>query len=154
NRTNVNVQELAVKSFLERDRDAAFQACALDPLAAATVGLDDLKRMTAELFEANARWLEGYESGLPSSTPAAEPVGAAGRRGRRPGRSRGARGGSGAPDPRTGARGGSTWAEPAAPPGRGGRREEGSRWTAGGSSGDGIGAGGGGSAAGASSGRR
>jgi alpha-galactosidase len=80
NRTNVNVQELAVQSFLERDRDAAFQACALDPLAAATVGLDDLKKMTAELFEANARWLEGYESRLPSSSPpAAEPVGAAGR---------------------------------------------------------------------------
>jgi alpha-galactosidase len=80
NRTNVNVQELAVKSFLERDKDAAFQACALDPLAAATVGLDNLKQMTAELFEANARWLEGYESRLPAARPPApEPAGAAGR---------------------------------------------------------------------------
>jgi alpha-galactosidase len=72
NRTNVNVQELAVQGFLRRDRDAVFQACALDPLASATVGLDDMRQMVDELFEANARWLDGFEPRLPPvSTPLA-----------------------------------------------------------------------------------
>src|SRR5439155_23103160 len=48
NRTNVNVQELAVKGFLDRDKDAVFQACALDPLASATVAIDDIHSMVEE----------------------------------------------------------------------------------------------------------
>ncbi len=60
NRTNVNVQELAVKGFLQRDRQAIHQACALDPLGAATTSLDDMRSMVNELFEANARWLDGW----------------------------------------------------------------------------------------------
>jgi alpha-galactosidase len=78
NRTNVNVQELAVKGFLERDRDAVFQACALDPLCAASVGLEDIKRMVGELFEANARWVDGYEWRLPSRPAVPAPAPAAG----------------------------------------------------------------------------
>jgi alpha-galactosidase len=65
NRTNVNVQELAVKGFLQRDKDAIFQACALDPLASATVGIDDIRAMVEELFVANAKWLDGYEARAP-----------------------------------------------------------------------------------------
>jgi alpha-galactosidase len=70
NRTNVNVQELAVRGFLDRDRDAVHQACALDPLAAATTSLDDIRSMVDELFEANARWLDGFAA----RTPAAQGV--------------------------------------------------------------------------------
>ena len=66
NRTNVNVQELAVRGFLDRDRDAVRQACALDPLAAATTGLDDIRSMVDELFEANARWLDGFAARAPA----------------------------------------------------------------------------------------
>ena len=62
NRTNVNVQELAVQGFINRDREAVFQACALDPLAAATTPIDVIRQMVDELFVANARWLDGYES--------------------------------------------------------------------------------------------
>ena len=62
NRTNVNVQELAVQGFLDRDREAIFQACALDPLASASAPIDVIRTMVDELFEANARWLDGYES--------------------------------------------------------------------------------------------
>ncbi|HEX2038015.1 MAG TPA: alpha-galactosidase [Chloroflexota bacterium] len=61
NRTNVNVHELAVRGFLNRDRAAVRQACALDPLTAATTGLDDVRSMVDELFEANARWLDGWK---------------------------------------------------------------------------------------------
>lgn len=62
NRTNVNVQELAVQGFLQRDRGAIFQACALDPLASASAPIDAIRTMVDELFTANAKWLDGYES--------------------------------------------------------------------------------------------
>ena len=62
NRTNVNVHELAAEGFLKRDRAAVFQACAVDPLTAASVAIDDIQRMVDELFTANARWLDGYEA--------------------------------------------------------------------------------------------
>jgi alpha-galactosidase/6-phospho-beta-glucosidase family protein len=56
------VQELAVQGFLQRDREAIFQACALDPLAGASAPIDAIRQMVDELFLANARWLDGYES--------------------------------------------------------------------------------------------
>ncbi|HEX2325646.1 MAG TPA: alpha-galactosidase [Chloroflexota bacterium] len=67
NRTNVNVQELAVQGFLKRDRDAVLQACAVDPLASTSVRWEDLKPMVDELFDASARWVDGYAWTLPSS---------------------------------------------------------------------------------------
>ena len=42
NRTNINVQELAVKAALEGDREAVYQAVALDPLTAAVLTLDEV----------------------------------------------------------------------------------------------------------------
>ncbi|HEV7213728.1 MAG TPA: alpha-galactosidase [Chloroflexota bacterium] len=62
NRTNVNVHELAAEGFLQRDRAAVFQACAVDPLTSASVAIDDIQQMVDELFTANARWLDGYEA--------------------------------------------------------------------------------------------
>ena len=67
NRTNVNVQELAVKGFVNRDRDAIFQAVALDPLAAASISLEAMKEMVDELFNAHSRWVDGFEWHLPST---------------------------------------------------------------------------------------
>ena len=52
NMTNVAVQELAVQAVLDRDKEAAFHACALDPLTAATVSLPDIRKMFEELWEA------------------------------------------------------------------------------------------------------
>ena len=63
NRTNVNVQELAVKGFIDGDRAAVHQACLVDPLASASVRLDDIVKMVDELFEANARWLDRFQTG-------------------------------------------------------------------------------------------
>jgi len=51
-RSNVAVQELAVRALLDRDREAAFHACALDPLTAACVSLPQIRRMFDELWDA------------------------------------------------------------------------------------------------------
>ena len=52
NMTNIAVQELAVRAVLDRDREAAFHACALDPLTAATVSLPDIREMFEKLWAA------------------------------------------------------------------------------------------------------
>jgi len=60
NRSNINLQELAVKAALTADRRAAFQAVALDPLTAAMLSLRETQRMVDELFEAEAEWLPQF----------------------------------------------------------------------------------------------
>jgi len=60
-RTNVNVQELAVKAAMENDREAAFHAVALDPLTAATLSLDKAREMFEELWEAEGDLLAYYK---------------------------------------------------------------------------------------------
>jgi len=51
-RSNVAVQELAVRAVLDKDRGAAFHACCLCPLAAAVAPLDDIRAMFEELWTA------------------------------------------------------------------------------------------------------
>jgi hypothetical protein len=67
NRTNVNVQELAVTGFLRQDGGAVLQAVALDPPAAASISLEAMESMADELFDAHARRVEGYAWRLPST---------------------------------------------------------------------------------------
>ena len=57
NRTNVNVQELAVAAILNGDREAVYQAIALDPLTTTQCSLDEARRMTDEMFTASADYL-------------------------------------------------------------------------------------------------
>lgn len=54
NRTNVNVQTLAVRAALTGDVDSVHHAVALDPLTAALLTLDEACSMTEELLEAHA----------------------------------------------------------------------------------------------------
>ena len=61
NRTNVNVQELAVKAALTGDRDAVYHACALDPLTGAVCTLDEIRSMCDELFDAERKWLPQFK---------------------------------------------------------------------------------------------
>jgi alpha-galactosidase len=56
-RSNIAVQELTVKAALEHDREAAYQAVALDPLTAAVLTLEQARAMTDELFAASKPWL-------------------------------------------------------------------------------------------------
>ena len=53
NRTNLNVQELAVKGFIEQDRELIYRAVQLDPLTASQLTLPEIRQMVDEMFEAD-----------------------------------------------------------------------------------------------------
>jgi alpha-galactosidase len=57
NRTNLNVQEVAVDAMQRRDREAVYWAVQLDPLTAAVCTLDETRKMVDELFAAHEPWL-------------------------------------------------------------------------------------------------
>lgn len=61
NRTNINVQELAVEAALTGSRETAFWAVALDPLTAALLSLDQIRAMFDELWAAEEHLLTAYE---------------------------------------------------------------------------------------------
>jgi alpha-galactosidase len=53
NRTFLNTVELTVKAVLEGDRDHVYQAALLDPNTAATLSIDEIRRMCDELITAH-----------------------------------------------------------------------------------------------------
>jgi alpha-galactosidase len=57
NRSNIGVQELAVKGILESDLESIRQAIKLDPLTAACCTLDEIDDMIDDLLEANAEYV-------------------------------------------------------------------------------------------------
>jgi len=59
-RSNVTVQELAVRGGMTGDRQLVFQAVLHDPLTAAVCGIDDVRQMVDELFAAEAEWLPQF----------------------------------------------------------------------------------------------
>jgi alpha-galactosidase len=67
NRTNVNVQELAVEAALGGDREHVYHAVALDPLTGALLTLPQIRAMVDELFTAEAAWLPDFAT-HPSDT--------------------------------------------------------------------------------------
>ncbi|HPO30519.1 MAG TPA: alpha-glucosidase/alpha-galactosidase [Candidatus Hydrogenedentes bacterium] len=60
NRTNINVQELAVEAALTRSRDRVYQAALLDPHTAAELTIDDIVAMCDALFDAHRDMLPDY----------------------------------------------------------------------------------------------
>ncbi len=60
NRSNIAVQEMAVKAALSADRRLAFHAIAADPLTAAVLSLEETQQMVDEMFAAEARWLPRF----------------------------------------------------------------------------------------------
>jgi alpha-galactosidase len=60
NRTNVAVHELAVRAVLDRDREAAFHAVALDPLTAAVLPLHEIRNMFEEMWQAEGGLLDHF----------------------------------------------------------------------------------------------
>lgn len=62
NRTNVNVQELAVWAALEESKAHIYHAIALDPLTGALLTLDQISAMTGEMLAAEAQWLPTWTS--------------------------------------------------------------------------------------------
>ena len=57
NRTNINVQELAVIGALTVDREAVYHAVMMDPLTSAVLDLDEIRQMVDEMFEAEREYL-------------------------------------------------------------------------------------------------
>ena len=59
NRTNINVQTLAVQAALTGNREHVYHAVAVDPLTAALCTLEQTRSMTDELFAAHHSLLPG-----------------------------------------------------------------------------------------------
>ena len=57
NRTNVNVQELAVEAALTGNPEHVLHAVALDPLTAALLTLSQIRELVGEMLEAERAWL-------------------------------------------------------------------------------------------------
>jgi alpha-galactosidase len=62
NRTNVNVQELAVEAVLTENREHIYHAVALDPLTGAILTLEQTRAMVDDLLDAEAAWLPAFVS--------------------------------------------------------------------------------------------
>ena len=60
NRTNINVQGLAVEAVLAEDREHIYHAVMLDPLTSALLTLEQIRAMVDELIAAEAAWLPSF----------------------------------------------------------------------------------------------
>jgi alpha-galactosidase len=60
NMTNVLVQGLTVEASLTGDPELVMQAVALDPLTASVLTLKEVRDLTAEMLQAEARWLPQF----------------------------------------------------------------------------------------------
>ncbi len=61
NMSNVAVQKLMVEACLQRSREKAYYATALDPLTAGQCDLDQIRAMFDEMWEAEQPWLGEYD---------------------------------------------------------------------------------------------
>lgn len=57
NRSNLNLQELAVRGFVEGDREYIYRAVQLDPLTASKLTLPEIRQMVDEMFEADKEYI-------------------------------------------------------------------------------------------------
>ena len=69
NQSNVTVQRLAVEAGLTGDPEAIMQAVAMDPLTCAVCTLEEIRRMTAEMLEAERPWLPQFKGKTLRATP-------------------------------------------------------------------------------------
>ncbi len=58
--SNLSMFDLGAQAAIERSKELAVHALSLDPLTAAVCGLDEIRKMTHELFDAEKRFLPGY----------------------------------------------------------------------------------------------
>ena len=61
NRLNINVQELAVRGIVEKDKTKVLQAILLDPLTFSMLSIDEIKEMVNEIFKAEKEFMKGYK---------------------------------------------------------------------------------------------
>lgn len=62
NQSNIAVQELAVRAVLDKDKEAAFHACALDPLTRSVCSLDQIRALFDQLWEAEGDLLSFWSA--------------------------------------------------------------------------------------------
>jgi alpha-galactosidase len=70
NMTNVLVQGLTVEASFTGDPELVMQAVALDPLTASVLTLDEIRRMVAEMLEAEAGYLPQFKGRSLRKVPA------------------------------------------------------------------------------------
>ena len=58
--TTARIESLVVEAAMRKDKDAVYHAIAMDPLSSAVCSLDEIRRMTDELFDANRDYLGSY----------------------------------------------------------------------------------------------
>jgi alpha-galactosidase len=61
NQANVNVQELAVRGIVEKDKTKIVHSILLDPLTGAVLTIDEIQQMVEELFQGENEYLKGYK---------------------------------------------------------------------------------------------
>ena len=61
NQSNITVQSLAAQAAIDGDPELAFWAIAMDPLTSTKLTLNECRKMVAEMFEAEAKWLPQFE---------------------------------------------------------------------------------------------
>ena len=70
NMTNINVQRMAVIAGLTSDTEALVQACALDPLTAASnLSLNGIREMASAMLEAERMYMPEFEGKTIRLTP-------------------------------------------------------------------------------------
>jgi len=60
NRTNINVEELAIEAALTQRKEYIYQAALLDPHTSAELTIDEIVAMCDELIEAHGNYLPTY----------------------------------------------------------------------------------------------
>jgi alpha-galactosidase len=69
NLTNINVQRLAVEAAKAGDPELAVHACAMDPLTAAVLTLQEIREMVADMLEGEKQWLPHFAGKKLRPTP-------------------------------------------------------------------------------------
>ena len=69
NQSNITVQSLIVDAALSGDPELVMQAIAMDPLTGAVCTLDQCRRMTSEMLEAQREWLPQFAGKSVRPTP-------------------------------------------------------------------------------------
>jgi alpha-galactosidase len=60
NRTNINVQELAVRAAVEKEKTLVYQTLLLDPLTSSILTIEETQQMVDELFKAEHAFLHEF----------------------------------------------------------------------------------------------
>lgn len=58
--TTARLESLTVEAAIHKDREAVYHAVCMDPLTSAVCSLEEIRRMTDELFEVNREYLGDY----------------------------------------------------------------------------------------------